>query len=28
VIRIEMQADESRNVTLLAQSPLGQALLQ
>ena len=28
VIRIEMQADESRNVTLLAQSPLGQELLQ
>ncbi len=27
-IRIEMQADESRNVTLLAQSPLGQELLQ
>ena len=28
VIRIEMQADASRNVTLLAQSPLGQELLQ
>ena len=28
VIRIEMQADDSRNVTLLAQSPLGQELLQ
>ncbi|WP_233259695.1 tRNA (adenosine(37)-N6)-threonylcarbamoyltransferase complex ATPase subunit type 1 TsaE [Ramlibacter sp. WS9] len=28
VIRIEMQSDESRNVTLLAQTPLGQELLQ
>ena len=28
VIRIESQADESRNVTLLAQSPAGQELLQ
>jgi tRNA threonylcarbamoyladenosine biosynthesis protein TsaE len=28
VIRIEMQADESRNVTLLAQTPTGQELLQ
>lgn len=28
VVRIEMQADESRNVTLLAQTPLGQELLK
>ena len=28
VIRIETQADEARNVTLLAQTPLGQELLQ
>jgi len=28
VIRIEAQADESRNVTLLAQTPIGQELLR
>jgi tRNA threonylcarbamoyladenosine biosynthesis protein TsaE len=28
VVRIETQSDESRNVTLLAQTPLGQELLQ
>jgi tRNA threonylcarbamoyladenosine biosynthesis protein TsaE len=28
VVRIETQADESRNVTLLAQTPLGRELLQ
>jgi tRNA threonylcarbamoyladenosine biosynthesis protein TsaE len=28
VIRMEAQADESRNVTLLAQTPLGQELLR
>ena len=28
VIRIETQADESRSVTLLAQTPTGQELLQ
>lgn len=28
VVRIEAQADESRNVTLLAQTPLGRELLQ
>jgi tRNA threonylcarbamoyladenosine biosynthesis protein TsaE len=28
VVRIEAQADESRNVTLLAQTPLGRELLE
>jgi tRNA threonylcarbamoyladenosine biosynthesis protein TsaE len=28
VVRIEAQADESRNVTLVAQTPLGQELLK